>query len=177
MWHSPVFVAFGSNLGNKGSHIAAARDALGADGDIVVERFSSLYRSRAMYNREQPDFLNAVCRCKTTLSPARLLERLKALERRLGRVEAKHRYAPRVIDMDLLYYGQRVLLERGLVIPHPRRAERAFVLLPLVEIAPSFCDPKLGCSVAELAKQLEREGTADTLEKVQEKRRIGQTDP
>ena len=167
MWHSPVFLAFGSNLGDKNSHIAAARDALGADGDIEIERFSSLYRSRAMYNREQPDFLNAVCRCKTTLSPALLLARLKALERRLGRLDAKHRNAPRVIDLDLLYYGQRVLTEQGLVVPHPRRAERAFVLLPLVEIAPSFCDPQHGCSAADLLTKLEREGRVEDIEKVQ----------
>ncbi len=167
MWHSPVFLAFGSNLGDKISQIVAAHDALEADGDIVVERFSSLYRSRAMYNREQPDFVNAVCRCKTTLSPARLLVRLKSLERRQGRIASSCRYAPRVIDLDLLYYEQRVVIERGLIVPHPRRAERAFVLLPLAEIAPSFCDPKLRCSIADLAKRLEREESAETLEKVQ----------
>ena len=157
MWHSPIFVAFGSNLGDKGAHIVAARDALGADGDIVVERCSSLYRSSAMYNLDQPDFLNAVCCCRTRLSPAELLARLKSLERRLGRVEAKRRYAPRVIDLDLLYYEQRVISERGLVVPHPCRAERTFVLLPLVEIASTFCDPQLGCSLGELAGRLARE--------------------
>ncbi len=170
MWHAPVFVAFGSNLGDKRSHIERARDALSARGDVVVERFSSLYRSRAMYNREQPDFLNAVGRCKTRLSPADLLARLKSLERAQGRVglQAQVRYAPRVIDLDLLYYERRVLVEPGLILPHPHLAERSFVLAPLAEIAPSFCDPQRECSVADLMARLERDGRAEALERVQD---------
>ncbi len=154
MWHSPVFVALGSNLGDKRVHLLAAREALGARGDIIVERFSSLYRSCAMYDSDQPDFLNAVCCCRTSLSPEALLVRLKDLERGLGRVVSKRRYGPRVIDLDLLYYEQRIIVERGLVVPHPCRAERAFVLLPLEEIASNFCDPALGCSVGELVVRL-----------------------
>ncbi len=166
MWHSPVFVAFGSNLGDKRSHIVAARNALAAREDIAIESFSSLYRSRAMYNRDQPDFLNAVCRCKTRLSPACLLACLKEVERELGRVDEKLRYTPRVIDLDLLYYEQQIFNEQALIVPHPRLAERSFVLVPLAEIAPSFCDPQHGCSIVDLATTLERTGRAEALEKV-----------
>ena len=158
MWHSPIFVALGSNLGDKRFHLLAAREALGSGGDIVVERFSSLYRSCAMYDSAQPDFLNAVCCCRTSLSPEALLVRLKDLERGLGRVVSSRRYASRVIDLDLLYYEQRIIVGDGLVVPHPCRGERAFVLLPLEEIASNFCDPALGCSIGELVGRLGGDG-------------------
>ena len=134
-----AYIGLGANLGAADQTIARAVEALDRMPDIAVTGCSSLYRSAAMVlspTERQPDYINAVARLDTLLTPMPLLRRLQGLERRFGRLRTGRRWAARQLDLDLLLYGkQRVSLPR-LAVPHPGIAERAFVLLPLAEIAP-----------------------------------------
>ncbi len=106
-----------------------------------------------MYNTEQPKFLNMVCEATTTLAPLQVLHKLQNVERDAGRKEYTHNQ-PRVIDVDLLFYGDEVVKTPELTIPHPKIAERGFVLIPMSEIAPDFMHPALGVTIAELRNKL-----------------------
>jgi 2-amino-4-hydroxy-6-hydroxymethyldihydropteridine diphosphokinase len=138
-----VYLGVGSNLGDRGKHIDLALEALrGTLKDLIASR---VYESRPLYYRKQPLFLNAVCRGYTSYSPEKLLRALLRLEHKLGRRRRKApRFGPRSIDLDILLYGNRVISRPGLCIPHPRLQERAFVLLPLIELAPFIADPRSG---------------------------------
>lgn len=143
-----AFVGLGSNLGDGRAHLAAALAALGELPGTRVLQCSSFYRSAPLLKTDQPDFLNAVAHVATGLGPRALLDALLAIESARGRVRAE-RNGPRTLDLDLLLYGDQVLELPGLVLPHPRIAERAFVLLPLAELDPALCVP--GCGpVADL---------------------------
>jgi 2-amino-4-hydroxy-6-hydroxymethyldihydropteridine diphosphokinase len=131
-----AFVGIGSNLGDSVAAIRASVDALGALGS--VERVSSLYRTPPWGNTEQPDFVNAVAALRTELAPRALLAALKDVERQLGRDDAGERWGPRTIDLDILIYGDERVDEPGLAIPHRHLSERAFALVPLAEIEPSY---------------------------------------
>jgi 2-amino-4-hydroxy-6-hydroxymethyldihydropteridine diphosphokinase len=126
-----AFVGLGSNLGDSVAQIERALLALGDLG--MVSRASSLYRTKPWGKLDQPDFINAVALLETAYSPRELLERLKALEVRLGRVQGE-RWGPRSIDLDLLAYDDLIVDAPDLQVPHPRLRERAFVLIPLAEI-------------------------------------------
>jgi 2-amino-4-hydroxy-6-hydroxymethyldihydropteridine diphosphokinase len=117
---------------------------------------SSLYRSTPVGYADQPDFINAVAKVQTGLSPRELLNALHAIENRHGRRRSV-RNAPRTLDLDLLSYGELVVHEEGLTLPHPRMRERAFVLLPLAEIAPDLSLPG-NASVAQLLAHVDRSG-------------------
>ena len=142
-----VYVGLGSNLGDRDAHLAAALAALAELG--VVPRASRRYRSAPVGYLEQPEFLNQVAEFDTPLAPRALLAALQAIEARLGRA-ASFRNAPRVIDLDILLYDDVVLDEPGLRIPHPRLAERAFVLRPLAELI----DHVQGAPIAELVERV-----------------------
>ncbi len=147
---SPVtaFIALGSNLGDPPAQIHDALRGLAALPETRLLRASSLYRNPPVGYREQPDFVNAVAMVETRLAPRALLDRLLAMERTRGRVR-EYPNAPRPLDLDIALYGDRVVGEPGLMIPHPRMCERAFVLIPLAEIAPDAVVPGRG-RVADL---------------------------
>jgi 2-amino-4-hydroxy-6-hydroxymethyldihydropteridine diphosphokinase len=138
-----AYVGLGSNLDGPVQQVRAAMHRLdGIEATRVLAR-SSLYRSAPLGPVEQPDFVNAVVTIETRLAPRRLLGALQAIESDIGR-EPAERWGPRRIDLDLLVYGDAVIDEQGLNVPHPGIAERNFVLLPLREIAPDLVIPGLG---------------------------------
>ena len=137
-----VFVGLGANLGDALATLkAAVRQLAGMPGTRLVA-VSSFYRSSPV-QAQGPDFVNAVAELATTLEPLALLRALQAIEGGHGR-ERPYANAPRTLDLDLLMYGQRVVTEAVLSLPHPRLVERAFVLLPLVELAPGLLHPSFG---------------------------------
>lgn len=145
-----TFVALGSNLGDPQATVQAALAALRTLPETALVATSSLYRSAPVGLRNQPDFINAVVALDTLLSADTLIEELFAIEARFGRRRDYH-HAPRTLDLDLLLYGAEVRNGARLTLPHPRMHERAFVLLPLVEIAPEATIPGRGPAAALLA--------------------------
>lgn len=130
-------VGLGSNLDDPARQIRRALDAMATRPDLRLVRHSRLYRSAPWGNTDQPAFVNAVAEIETALTPHALLQTLLDIERSLGRIRGDTpRWGPRVIDLDLLLYGDRVIDEDGLRVPHPHLHERAFVLLPLNELGP-----------------------------------------
>jgi 2-amino-4-hydroxy-6-hydroxymethyldihydropteridine diphosphokinase len=146
-----VFVGIGSNLGDREAHIRRALELLAAEPGIGVGQISQIRETDPVGFLDQPRFLNAAVRLTTDLEPRALLDRLLAVEQALGRVRAAERYGPRTIDLDLLLYGDRVVDEPGLSVPHPRLAERRFVLEPLAELDPALEVPGRGPVQALLA--------------------------
>jgi len=145
-----AYVGLGANLGDREATIRRAVERLGAEPGIEVVAVSTLRATEPVGYADQPRFLNGALAIETGLSPRDLLDRLLAVERELGRVrEAGPRYGPRTIDLDLLLYGDAVVDEPGLAVPHPRLAERRFALEPLHELDPSLRLPD-GHSVREL---------------------------
>jgi 2-amino-4-hydroxy-6-hydroxymethyldihydropteridine diphosphokinase len=128
-------IGLGSNLGDPAANVRAAIEALSEVGKVAAR--SRLYRTKPWGRADQPDFCNAAAIVETQLAPRELLERLKALEQRLGR-KPSERWGPRAIDFDILFYDDMSLDEPGLQLPHPRLLERAFVLVPLAEIDERF---------------------------------------
>ncbi|WP_114390457.1 2-amino-4-hydroxy-6-hydroxymethyldihydropteridine diphosphokinase [Notoacmeibacter marinus] len=133
-----VLIGLGGNLGDPESAFRRALQRLSAEGSLVISAASSLWRTPPWGMEDQPDYLNACARGTTALSPQLLLQRLLAAEEAEGRIRGV-RWGPRSVDLDLLFFGMRSIAEEGLTLPHPRIGERAFVLLPLAEIAPDWC--------------------------------------
>ena len=151
-----AFVALGSNLRPRNANLRAALERLDSIADVTA--ISSFHRTRAVPERgvraTDPDFLNAVAALETRLDPRRLLAGLLEIEAGLGRDRTENTPGPRTIDLDLLLFGNAVVDEAGLVIPHPRMHRRRFVLEPLSEIAPAAWHPGLRKTVAELRAKL-----------------------
>ena len=145
-----AFIGIGSNQGDAVANVCRAMAVLESNDSIDSIRCSSLYGSAPLGYLDQPDFVNAVCRVHTSLAPAELLQTMQQLERQSGRRHGGIRWGPRVLDLDLLLYGELQQASATLVIPHPRMHERAFVLYPLREIAPGLRIPGHG-TVDELA--------------------------
>ena len=148
-----AYLGLGSNLGDRVHNLERAVSLLErAASPIVV---SSVYETRPWGYVDQPDFLNVACRVETALSPEELLRAAQAVEVLIGR-EPTFRYGPRVIDVDILLYGDQIVVTDGLRVPHPSLFERAFALAPLAEIAPELVHPELGTSIRMLLDRLPR---------------------
>ena len=148
-----AFVGIGSNLGEPERQIAAALEQLAAEDGIELVAVSTLRETEPVGFLDQPNFVNGAAQIETELPPRELLERLLAIESRLGRVRGQGpRFGPRTIDLDLLLYGGETIDEPGLTVPHPRLAERRFALEPLAELAPGLEIPGLGPVQALLAE-------------------------
>jgi 2-amino-4-hydroxy-6-hydroxymethyldihydropteridine diphosphokinase len=149
-----AYVGLGSNLGDRCGILREAVERIrGLDG-VEHVRPSHLYETRPWGLVDQPDFINAVAEIATDLTPHRLLEALQEIERVSGR-EQGVKWGPRILDLDLLDCGGEVIDEPSLSLPHPRIAERAFVLVPLCEIAPGWHDPLTGRTSVEMLEALD----------------------
>jgi 2-amino-4-hydroxy-6-hydroxymethyldihydropteridine diphosphokinase len=146
-----AFVGIGSNLGDREAHLRRAVELLSAEAGIVVVAVSEIRETAPVGPVAQGPFLNGAVRVETDLLPRELLERLLAIEGRMGRVR-RERFGPRTIDLDLLVYGDETIDEPGLTVPHPRLHERRFALEPLAELAPGLEIPRKGPISALLAE-------------------------
>jgi 2-amino-4-hydroxy-6-hydroxymethyldihydropteridine diphosphokinase len=152
----PCAIALGSNLGDSQQILGAALRQLDADAQIEVVACSQFYRT-APVGPPQPDYLNCCALLQTSLTPAVLLRRLLAVETAFGRVR-RQRWGPRLLDLDLLLFGDWVIETPTLQVPHPRMRERAFVLVPLAEIAPDWIEPVSGKAISQLNQQVDPSG-------------------
>ena len=139
-----AFIGLGANLNNPRQQLLQAIETLSLLPACTCLTVSSLYRSKPMGPQNQPDYVNAVMSMETSLSPLELLEGLQSVEQQQGRVRGDERWGPRTLDLDMLMYGDEVIDELHLKIPHPGLHERSFVLYPLHEIAPTLDIPGHG---------------------------------
>ena len=151
-----VFVAVGANLGDREATFAAVVRALEAELDLLLLGASTVYETDPIGPPGQGAYLNAVLGLRSWLAPLALLHRLQSIEAALGRDRARQsqRWGPRTVDLDLLFYGDRCIELPDLTVPHPRVHERAFVLLPLVELAPALVHPRIGVTIEVIARSL-----------------------
>jgi 2-amino-4-hydroxy-6-hydroxymethyldihydropteridine diphosphokinase len=150
-----IFLALGTNLGDRLENLKTARDGLPPSVRPVTA--SPVYETLPWGYSDQPVYLNQVIKAETGLDPFELLAFLKNLENQLGR-QATFRYGPRLIDLDILFYDDLILQAPGLSIPHPYLAERAFVLVPLADLAPELRHPVSGLTVREMMEVVDRQG-------------------
>jgi len=152
-----VYLGLGSNLGDSADIVRKAF------GELCLRlrrpRLSSLWRSRARYLTDQPDFVNAVAEGETSLSPRELLAMVNAVEAAFGRDRSKEIHkGPRSLDIDILLYGKKILAEADLIVPHPGLRERKFALLPLLELDPALADPVSGERFERILASLPSQG-------------------
>jgi 2-amino-4-hydroxy-6-hydroxymethyldihydropteridine diphosphokinase len=147
------YLGLGSNLGNKKQNILRAINSLEAEKRIKLINKSEFYKTKPFGVKNQPDFINAAVKIKTSFNAESLLEFLLDTEKRLGRIRTK-KWGPRIIDIDILYHGNQVIRKRNLIIPHLLMHKRCFVLKPLAEIAPKKVHPVLKRTSVKLLKEL-----------------------
>ena len=153
-----AYVGLGANLGDRRANLESAVEKLSGATGVQILRRSSWRETEPLGGPPgQPGYLNGVVELETTLSPPELMEQLVEVENALGRVR-KERWGPRTIDCDLILYGETVIDEPGLTIPHPRMRERRFVLEPLNELAPEARDLVTGLTIGELLQRLDGDG-------------------
>lgn len=149
-------MSIGSNLGQREERVLAAANRIDAEGLLKVSALSSLYESEPVGCPQQPPFVNAVAEVRSLLNPYDLLKRIKEIEKIMGRRGGHNQ--PREIDIDIVTLGSWVVEETDLVLPHPRYRRRAFVLVPLREVAPGFRCPLTGRTVGEMLADVGEEG-------------------
>jgi len=149
------YVGLGSNLGNRLGNIRFALAAMGQMPGSSVLRMSAVYETEPVGNADQPKFLNAAVELETSLDPAVLLKSLQRIEHHMGRVR-QVKWEPRVIDLDILFFGSQVIDTPELKVPHPELSLRGFVLVPLCDLIPEFEDPASRQKVKVLLKKLPR---------------------
>ncbi len=147
-----VFIALGSNIGDRARALNEASELMPPD--IIPVSFSKVYETPPWGYEDQPPFLNQVIKARTHLSPPALLKRLKEIEQKLGR-KPIFRYGPRLIDLDILFFDDLEYKSEKLTIPHPEIDNRAFVLVPLMEIAPNYIHPVCHKKIVDLAAHVE----------------------
>ncbi|MBN3922439.1 2-amino-4-hydroxy-6-hydroxymethyldihydropteridine diphosphokinase [Nostoc sp. NMS4] len=149
-------LALGSNIGDSQAILEAAIETLAQTPGILLEARSNWYQTKAI-GPPQPDYLNGCATLQVKILPQQLLEILLGVEQQFGRVR-QERWGPRILDLDLLLYDDIILDTPNLQIPHPRMRDRAFVLVPLAEIAPDWVEPVSGCVIKELLKEVDCSG-------------------
>lgn len=148
-----AYIAFGSNLGDRNKNIEKAIEYLKELDGVAVKKMSGIYETDPVAGPAQEKFLNGVLEIETSLLPDELLDRLKGIESRLGRLKVEEN-GPRPIDLDIIFYADIVIDGERMKIPHPRMQEREFVLKGLNEIAPAFTHPRLNKTVSQLYEEL-----------------------
>ena len=152
-----AYIGIGSNLGEPKQQINQAVNALENIQNTTLAEISSLYFSRPMGPQDQPDYMNAVAALETTLTPLELLDALQHIENEAGRVRKDERWGPRVLDLDILLFGEQIIDNERLIVPHYGMKLREFVLIPLAEIAPDLTLPD-NSKVTELCQQIATNG-------------------
>lgn len=151
-----VYLGLGSNKGDRVGYVQQATSILGSSEGIKIIRTSSLYETEPWLEREATWFVNAIIEAKTSLSPQELLTECQRIEKQLGRNrETEGHYGDRTIDIDILFYGKEIIDEENLRIPHKFFHQRAFTLVPMLEINSEFIHPELNKSVSDLYEELE----------------------
>lgn len=150
-----IYIALGTNMGDRLCNLCLAREFLLPDVSVINK--SSVYITPPWGYVDQPEFCNQVLEIQTTLEPILLLHYLKNIENEMGRVET-FRFGPRIIDLDILFYGNQIIDTNELQVPHPHLQDRAFVLVPLNEIASEFIHPTLEKPVSNLLENIDTQG-------------------
>lgn len=150
-----IYLSLGSNLGNRFMNLQRAVSGLRRFCQVTA--VSPVYETLPWGVDTQPAFLNLCLAATTNETPHGLLTHLKYLETSLGR-QATYRWGPRIIDIDILFYNDWIIADDRLIIPHPRIAERAFVLVPLADIAPNLCHPQLGQTISDIQRKIDAQG-------------------
>jgi 2-amino-4-hydroxy-6-hydroxymethyldihydropteridine diphosphokinase len=151
----PIYIALGTNLWDRAANLQTALCLLPPLVEVLAQ--STVYQTPPWGFEDQPDFLNQVLLAETSCSPLDLLAHLKQTETRVGR-KPTFRYGPRMVDLDILFYGDQILDLPGLQIPHPKLPERAFVLVPLADLNPDFVHPVIKKSIREILSQVDASG-------------------
>ena len=152
-----IYLSLGSNLGDREANLESVFEELPPAIEVIVR--SSIYKTEPWGFKDQPDFLNMVAQGKTELTPRELLAYLKKIEKKIGR-KPSFIYGPRLVDVDILFYGKKVVDEFRLTIPHKKIAERAFVLVPLLEIAPDLKFPDTDQTIRDLVRSIDTSGVS-----------------
>ena len=151
---SPAYISMGSNIGDRQENLHQAADALAQSGSIRVAAVSRFYMTEPVDFTDQDWFVNAVMKIETDFVPHELLAFLKGIEKKMGQREKSVRFGPRIIDLDIVYYADKVLKEEGLEIPHPRMQKRYFVLQPLYDIDRDILHPVFKKTPGELLREM-----------------------
>ncbi len=149
--NSQIFIGLSTNLGNKIQNLTNAQNLI-SQNNIMILKKSKIYQTEAWGHEDQDEFYNQCIEVSTTNSPQELLLKLQKIEIEMGRTK-DFKYGPRIIDLDILYFGQEIIETKNLIVPHPHNSNRNFILIPLAEIAPEFNDPTYNSSITNLLKK------------------------